>query len=169
MVSLSRPNERRAAVTLPPRRVMIADIQRAVTEHYALGSDALLSHRRWRRFARPRQLAMWLAQVMTDHSFPTIGDLFNRDHTTVMHACKVVPVRLLLEPELRLDCRAVIDRADLIRRSNVIPFPVTKLRAGNSSVACAMSVLAAEMRRDLPGTLAKLLRRTIDGPEIEDR
>ena len=151
------------------RRPTIAEIKRAVTDHYGLVPDALESRRRWRWVTHPRQLAMWLSQRLTQHSCVTIGTAFKRDPTTVLYAWKVLPVRLMLDPDVRQDCHAVIARIDLIRRSNVIPFPNPSRRLASPTVESAAAVLAAEMQRDLPGTLAKLLRRTIDGPEIETR
>ena len=51
----------------------------------------LLSKRRSRSVARPRQLAMALAKELTNHSLPEIGDAFGgRDHTTVLHACRKI-------------------------------------------------------------------------------
>jgi chromosomal replication initiator protein len=51
----------------------------------------LLSRRRSRSITRPRQMAMALAKELTNHSLPEIGDAFGgRDHTTVLHACRVV-------------------------------------------------------------------------------
>lgn len=158
-----------SAVAAPARRVTISDIQHAVTDHYGIGPLALLSDRRCRRFSHPRQLAMWLAQQLTPHSLVSIGDRFRRDHTTVMHACRVVPVRLRSDPELRTDCHAVLSRIDLIRRSNILPFPVTTRRDSRPTINRAVVALAAEMQHDPFGTLTKLLRRTVDGPEIQIR
>lgn len=169
MVRLAAERLDPVAASAPLRRITISDIQHAVADHYGLGPLALLSDRRWRRFSHPRQLAMWLAQQLTTHSFVSIGDRFHRDHTTVMHACKAVPKRLQSDPELRRDCNAVLCRIDLIRRGNILPFPVPNGREDRPSVNSAVVVLAAEMQRDPAGTLAKLLRRTVDGPEIETR
>jgi chromosomal replication initiator protein len=59
-----------------------------VAEYYKIRVADLLSKRRSRSIARPRQVAMALARELTNHSLPEIGDAFGgRDHTTVIHAC----------------------------------------------------------------------------------
>jgi chromosomal replication initiator protein len=69
------------------RRVTIDEIQRRVCEHYKIRVTDMASPRRARNVARPRQVAMYLAKVLTSRSLPEIGRKFgNRDHTTVMHA-----------------------------------------------------------------------------------
>ncbi|MFN3859012.1 MAG: chromosomal replication initiator protein DnaA [Caulobacter sp.] len=71
------------------KRVTVDDIQKAVAEHYGLRQADLLSERRNRAIARPRQAAMWLAKQMTTRSLPDIGRRFGgRDHTTVIHAVR---------------------------------------------------------------------------------
>lgn len=73
------------------RKVTIDDIQRQVAEYYNLRLSELLSARRARNIARPRQVAMYLSKQMTQRSLPEIGRKFGgRDHTTVMHAVKKV-------------------------------------------------------------------------------
>ena len=73
------------------RQISIDNIQRTVAEYYNLKLADLLSKRRNRTVARPRQLAMALAKELTNHSLPEIGDAFGgRDHTTVLHACRKV-------------------------------------------------------------------------------
>ena len=69
------------------KRVSIEEIQRKVAEHYNLRLTDMVSARRARNVARPRQVAMYLAKQLTSRSLPEIGRRFgNRDHTTVMHA-----------------------------------------------------------------------------------
>jgi chromosomal replication initiator protein len=69
------------------RRVTIDEIQRRVAEHYNMRIGDMVSARRARAVARPRQVAMYLAKQLTSRSLPEIGKKFgNRDHTTVMHA-----------------------------------------------------------------------------------
>jgi chromosomal replication initiator protein len=71
--------------------ISIMNIQKAVADYYQLRVPDLLSKRRTRMLARPRQLAMALTKELTEHSLPEIGDQFGgRDHTTVLHACRVV-------------------------------------------------------------------------------
>ena len=65
------------------------NIQKIVTDYYNIKLSDLLSNKRNRSLARPRQLSMSLAKELTTHSLPEIGDAFGgRDHTTVLHACK---------------------------------------------------------------------------------
>jgi chromosomal replication initiator protein len=71
------------------RRVTVDMIQKAVAEHYSLKQADLISERRARAVARPRQVAMWLAKQITTRSLPDIGRRFGgRDHTTVLHAVR---------------------------------------------------------------------------------
>lgn len=77
--------------THEPRRVKIEDIQRVVSKHYNVSKADLLSARRTRTIVRPRQIAMFLAKMMTPRSLPEIGRRFgNRDHTTVLHAVRKI-------------------------------------------------------------------------------
>jgi chromosomal replication initiator protein len=71
--------------------VTIDNIQRSVAEYYKIKMADMLSKRRNRSIARPRQVAMTLSKELTNHSLPEIGDAFGgRDHTTVLHACKQI-------------------------------------------------------------------------------
>ena len=71
------------------KRVTVDDIQKATAEYYGLKQADLISERRTRSVARPRQAAMWLAKQMTTRSLPDIGRRFGgRDHTTVLHAVR---------------------------------------------------------------------------------
>ena len=73
-------------LALQEKLVTIDNIQKTVAEYYKIKVADLLSKRRSRSVARPRQLAMALAKELTNHSLPEIGDAFGgRDHTTVMH------------------------------------------------------------------------------------
>jgi chromosomal replication initiator protein len=73
------------------RMVTIDNIQKTVAQYYKLRVADLVSKRRTRSIARPRQVAMALAKELTNHSLPEIGDAFGgRDHTTVLHACRKV-------------------------------------------------------------------------------
>ena len=81
--------------------ISIANIQKAVADYYGLQIKDLLSKRRTRSLARPRQVAMALAKELTEHSLPEIGDAFaGRDHTTVLHACR--QIKLLSESDGKL-------------------------------------------------------------------
>lgn len=73
------------------RQISIDNIQRTVAEYYNIKIGDMLSKRRNRTIARPRQVAMALAKELTNHSLPEIGDAFGgRDHTTVLHACRKI-------------------------------------------------------------------------------
>ncbi len=79
----------RDLLSLQARLVTIESIQRTVADYYKVRLSDLLSPRRSRSIARPRQVAMALAKELTSHSLPEIGAAFGgRDHTTVLHACK---------------------------------------------------------------------------------
>jgi len=81
----------RDLLALQDKLVTIENIQRTVAEYYKVKVADLLSKRRNRSVARPRQIAMALAKELTNHSLPEIGDVFGgRDHTTVLHACRVI-------------------------------------------------------------------------------
>jgi len=78
-------------LALQDKQVGVDNIQRTVAEYYKIKLSDLLSKRRSRSVARPRQVAMSLAKELTNHSLPEIGDAFGgRDHTTVLHACRKV-------------------------------------------------------------------------------
>ena len=78
-------------LALQDRLVTIENIQKTVAEFYKIKGADLVSKRRTRSVARPRQVAMALAKELTNHSLPEIGNAFGgRDHTTVIHACRKV-------------------------------------------------------------------------------
>ncbi len=94
------------------KKLTIDDIQRKVAEHYRLKMTDLLSARRAREVARPRQVAMYLAKKLTARSLPEIGRRFGgRDHTTVMHAVKRIE-------ELRASDREI--DADVVHLTRVL-------------------------------------------------
>ena len=78
-------------LALQDKMITIDNIQKTVAEYYKMRVADLVSKRRSRSVARPRQLAMALAKELTNHSLPEIGDAFGgRDHTTVIHACRKI-------------------------------------------------------------------------------
>jgi chromosomal replication initiator protein len=86
------------------KKLTIDEIQRKVADYYGLKMTDLLSERRSREVARPRQIAMYLAKKLTPRSLPEIGRRFgNRDHTTVMHAVKKVEELRGKDPEIDSD------------------------------------------------------------------
>jgi len=91
-------------LTLKARLVTVENIQKTVADYYKVRIADLLSKRRSRSVARPRQVAMALAKELTTHSLPEIGDAFGgRDHTTVMHACKRIKELRSSEPRIQED------------------------------------------------------------------
>jgi chromosomal replication initiator protein len=78
-------------ISLQDKLVTLDNIQRTTAEYFKLKISDLLSKRRSRSVARPRQIAMYLAKELTNHSLPEIGEAFGgRDHTTVLHACRTI-------------------------------------------------------------------------------
>lgn len=83
--------------------ISIDNIQRIVAQYYKINMRDMLSRRRTRSIARPRQVAMTLARELTSHSLPEIGEAFGgKDHSTVVHACQRVA-------ELRRDSKIMED------------------------------------------------------------
>ncbi len=81
----------RDLLTVHDRLITIENIQKTVCEYYKIRVAELLSRKRTRMIARPRQVAMALSKELTEHSLPEIGDAFGgRDHTTVLHACRKI-------------------------------------------------------------------------------
>jgi len=92
------------------RRITIEDIQKRVADHYGLRMADMLSARRARAVARPRQVAMYLTKQLTPRSLPEIGRKFGgRDHTTVMHAIRRIEELRAVDPVLN-------DDIELLRR-----------------------------------------------------
>jgi chromosomal replication initiator protein len=92
------------------KRVTVDQIQKAVAEHYGLTQADMISERRARAVARPRQAAMWIAKQITTRSLPDIGRRFGgRDHTTVLHAVRRIE-------ELKVDDAALARDLDVLLR-----------------------------------------------------
>ncbi len=86
------------------KRITVDDIQKATAEHYGMKQADLISERRNRAVARPRQAAMWLAKTLTTRSLPDIGRRFGgRDHTTVLHAVRRIEALRQEDPQLARD------------------------------------------------------------------
>ncbi|HKL68093.1 chromosomal replication initiator protein DnaA [Salibaculum sp.] len=93
------------------RKVTIEEIQRKVSEHYAIRLSDMLGPRRPRNLARPRQIAMWLCKNMTSRSLPEIGRKFGkRDHTTIMHGIRKIE-------ELRQTDSQIADDLEMLQRA----------------------------------------------------
>jgi chromosomal replication initiator protein len=96
-------------LALQDKQVSIDNIQRVVAEYYKIKISDLLSKRRNRSVARPRQVAMSLAKELTNHSLPEIGDAFGgRDHTTVLHACRKIKELRESDADIREDYQTLL-------------------------------------------------------------
>ncbi len=94
----------RDLLTVNNRQISIENIQKTVAEFYKLKVADLHAKKRTRNIARPRQIAMSLAKELTQMSLPEIGDAFgNRDHTTVLHACRTIAALRLKDSEINRD------------------------------------------------------------------
>jgi chromosomal replication initiator protein len=84
-------NSLRDLILLQDKQITLENIQKLTAEYYKIRIADLLSKRRNRSIARPRQVAMSISKDLTNHSLPEIGDAFGgRDHTTVLHACRKI-------------------------------------------------------------------------------
>ncbi|SEW41123.1 chromosomal replication initiator protein DnaA [Cognatiyoonia koreensis] len=93
------------------RKVTVEEIQRKVSEHYNIRLSDMIGPKRVRSYARPRQIAMYLAKQMTSRSLPEIGRRFGgRDHTTVMHGVKRVEELMVIDSQ-------IADDIELLRRA----------------------------------------------------
>lgn len=92
------------------RKTTIDEIQKKVAEYFNISVKELQSSRRARTVARPRQIAMYLAKLLTSRSLPEIGRKFDRDHTTVMHAVRKVE-------ELIVEDTSLAENIDTLRRA----------------------------------------------------
>ncbi len=88
----------------PERRITVDEIQKTVADHFSLKQADLLSERRTRAVARPRQIAMWLCKQHTTRSYPDIGRRFGgRDHTTVLHGVRKIEELMALDDQIARD------------------------------------------------------------------
>ena len=93
------------------RKITVEEIQRKVSEHYNIRLSDIIGPKRVRTYARPRQVAMYLAKQMTSRSLPEIGRRFGgRDHTTVMHGVKRIE-------ELKIQDGQVAEDLEMLRRT----------------------------------------------------
>jgi len=91
-------------LALQDKQVSLDNIKRKVAEYYKIKVADLMSKRRNRSVARPRQVAMAMAKELTHHSLPEIGDAFGgRDHTTVLHACRKIRELRDISPDISED------------------------------------------------------------------
>ena len=96
-------------LALQDRQVSLDNIQRTAAEYYKIKVADMMSRRRSRSVARPRQVAMALAKELTNHSLPEIGDSFGgRDHTTVLHACRKIKELRETNSDIREDYKNLL-------------------------------------------------------------
>lgn len=96
-------------LALQDKQVSLDNIQRTVAEYYKIKVADLMSRRRSRSVARPRQVAMALAKELTNHSLPEIGDSFGgRDHTTVLHGCRKIKELRETNADIREDYKNLL-------------------------------------------------------------
>ncbi len=93
------------------RKITVEEIQRKVSDHYNIRLSDMIGPKRLRNYARPRQVAMYLAKTLTNRSLPEIGRRFGgRDHTTVMHGVRRIE-------ELKATDSQIADDIELLRRA----------------------------------------------------
>lgn len=91
------------------RSISIENIQRTVADYYRIKVTDLLSKKRMRVFAQPRQIAMSLARELTTMSLPEIGESFGgKDHSTVIHACKTISTRKTIDANIDADYKTIL-------------------------------------------------------------
>ncbi|HDY97281.1 MAG TPA: chromosomal replication initiator protein DnaA [Pseudomonas sabulinigri] len=96
-------------LALQDKLVSIDNIQRTVAEYYKIKLSDILSKRRSRSVARPRQVAMAMSKELTNHSLPEIGDAFGgRDHTTVLHATRKIAELREIDADIREDYKNLL-------------------------------------------------------------
>lgn len=96
-------------LALQDRQISLDNIQRTVAEYYKIKLSDMMSKRRSRSVARPRQVAMALAKELTNHSLPEIGESFGgRDHTTVLHACRKIKELQETDTDIREDYKNLL-------------------------------------------------------------
>ncbi len=96
-------------LAIQARQVSVENIQKTTAEYYNIKMSDILSKRRSRSVARPRQMAMFLAKELTNYSLPEIGESFGgRDHTTVIHACKKINELRTINLDIEEDYRKLL-------------------------------------------------------------
>ena len=96
-------------LAIQARQVSVENIQKTTAEYYNIKMSDILSKRRSRSVARPRQMAMFLAKELTNYSLPEIGESFGgRDHTTVIHACKKITELRTFNLDIEEDYRKLL-------------------------------------------------------------
>ncbi len=95
-------------IAIRVQAISMDNIRKVVAEYYEVSVKDLMSKKRARHIARPRQVAMALAREFTNNSYPEIGQSFGgRDHTTVMHACDKVKELCVIDPVFDKDYQSL--------------------------------------------------------------
>ena len=90
--------------------ITMSFIKTAVCDYFKVKISDLESNKRPRNIAFPRQIAMYLCREMTSESLPAIGACFNRDHSTVIHACDKISSEIKLDSSLRDNIKRIADK-----------------------------------------------------------
>lgn len=121
-------------------RPTISEIVQATAMRFGVATHEIIGGNARKVYARPRQVAMYLARELTSYSTPQIGRAFDRDHTTVLYACKTVDRLALRESELAdnlTSARAIAVRlADMrgYRVREALRRPLTEIRVSGSAL-----------------------------------
>lgn len=98
-------------VNVRPRTTTVEQIRDVVCEHFSLSVDAISTRSRKREVVQARQIAMYLSKQLTKNSLSSIGDLIGqRDHATVLHACKIVTDLMEIDKSFRLSVKEIEDK-----------------------------------------------------------
>jgi chromosomal replication initiator protein len=91
-------------------RILVADIQRVVEETYGLPPKSMAGERGTWKVSHPRQIAYYLSRKLTKKTYPVLGRLFNRDHSTVVFGVQQARRRIARDPELRDQVETIKER-----------------------------------------------------------
>ena len=151
---------------LQEKLVTIDNIQRSVAEYYKIKMADMLSKRRNRSVARPRQVAMTLSKELTNHSLPEIGDAFGgRDHTTVLHACRQIAKLRHSSRDIQEDYNNLCDHC-LVSKKIIEGNKPMQFSVGRESLLKPLQMISGvvERRQTLP-ILSNVLV-TLDNSEL---
>lgn len=95
---------------VPREGPTVSDIQRTVEETYGLPPQSMCSKRRVKEISHPRQIAYYLSRKLTKKTYPALGRMFNRDHSTVVYGVQQARRRIASDPELRDQVEAIKER-----------------------------------------------------------
>lgn len=104
---IDNPIASEAALPRPSGPPKVRDIIAACAKFHGLTVERIVSHRRTGLLIRPRHIAMYLAREMTPHSFPTIGRVFDRDHSSVWNGARRIERSMLTDAKLAADVEMI--------------------------------------------------------------